>query len=64
MNLRNIALAVYLERCWQNDQWEFRQHITKRDWLHSIDGSWAVARFDRAWPTYWVAPHPAREVAA
>lgn len=60
--MRELILAAFLQRAWENDQHEFRRHFSRQQWLHSIDGCWAAGRFDRLWPTYWVARHP--EVAA
>lgn len=57
--MRDIILAAYLDRAYWNDLWAYRQHISRRDWLRSVDGEWAVARFDRLWPTFWIALHPA-----
>jgi hypothetical protein len=56
--MRDIILAAYLERAYQNDLHAFRQHFARHDWLRSIDGDWALARFDRVWPTFWVQRHP------
>lgn len=56
--MRDVILAAYLERAYQNDLAAYRCHFTRRDWLYSIDGDWALARFDRIWPTFWVLEHP------
>lgn len=56
--MRDLFLAVYLDRAYWNDLWCYRTHIPRREWLYSIDGQWALNKFDRVWPTFWVAKHP------
>lgn len=56
--MRDIILAAYLERAYQNDMFAFRTHMTRWDWRMSIDGQWTLDRFDRVWPTFWVLKHP------
>jgi hypothetical protein len=56
--VRDLILAAYLERAYQNDMFEYRAHFTRRQWFRSLDGQWALNRFDRVWPTFWVAKHP------
>ena len=56
--MRDIILAVYLERNYQNDLVAYRQHFSRRQWFRSLDGITALNKFDRIWPTFWVLEHP------
>jgi hypothetical protein len=56
--MRDIILAAYLERAYQNDLVAYRQHFSRRQWLRSEDGTFALNKFDRIWPTFWIAKHP------
>lgn len=56
--MRDVILAAYLERAYQNDLFAYRQHFSRRQWLRSVDGLEARNKFDRIWPTFWTARHP------
>lgn len=56
--MRDVFVAAYLERAYQNDLVAYRQHFSRRQWIRSEDGIFAVNKLDRIWPTFWIAKHP------